>query len=76
MPSKDVNITDKSIEAEDPEVLPDLPDDLSTDELFHIVNNVPYSMALNLGQVLGLRDNDIDNIMFQITYRKPEVMNG
>ena len=33
MPSKDVNITDKSIEAEDPcnEVLPDLLDDLSTD---------------------------------------------
>ena len=74
--SKITDITETSFVAKDSQndLLTDLPDDLSTDELFHIAENVPYRMAPNLGRALGLTENDIDNILSQITYRKPEVL--
>ena len=76
MSSKGADVTEISFDRENlqNEMLTDLPDELSTDELFYIVDNVPYSMAPNLGRALGLKENDIDNITSQILSRKPEVI--
>ena len=76
MSSKGADVTETSLDRDklQNEVLTDLPDELSTDELFHIVDNVPYSMAPNLGRALSLKENDIDNITSQIPNRKPKVI--
>ena len=51
----DINETSSVVKDSQNDLLTDLPDDLSADELLHIADNVPYSMAPNLGRALVLQ---------------------